>query len=247
MQSSTAVVFRALVMLGCLVAIPLAAVVGKSLPEMVRGLIDGQWPGHSASAYGSLDEAPPFEAARPADSPPAVARGQIGSDWQEIPGQQTRRWPSGADRLTSSPVIAASLQSKVGPVGPFGAVSQSGPNGAVPLATRAVPAHAGLAAVGPDRPRTSVPQPGTAVEPAARDRPTVDRFAFIQDRLRQLGSTYSLLESWGNSEQLYRFYCRVAVGGNPNYTHYFEATDSDSLEAMARVLGKVEAWRAGRR
>ncbi len=56
-----------------------------------------------------------------------------------------------------------------------------------------------------------------------------------------------MLESWGSREQLYRFYCKVAVGGNPNYTHYFEATGSDPLAAMADVLGQVEAWRAGRR
>jgi hypothetical protein len=37
----------------------------------------------------------------------------------------------------------------------------------------------------------------------------------------------------------------MTVGGNPAYARYFEATDPDPLQAMARVLSEVEAWRAG--
>jgi len=48
----------------------------------------------------------------------------------------------------------------------------------------------------------------------------------MQDRLRQLGATYYLLETWGNQRQFYRFYCQMAVGGNSSYTHYFEATNT---------------------
>ncbi len=76
--------------------------------------------------------------------------------------------------------------------------------------------------------------------------PMEGRFAAIQDRLRKLGATYYLLESWGSRDYLYRFYCKVAVGGNPDYTHFFEATHSDPLEAMDEVLRQVEAWRAAR-
>ena len=36
----------------------------------------------------------------------------------------------------------------------------------------------------------------------------------IQQRLQQLGATYYVLESWGNEQQLYRFYCKMAVGGS---------------------------------
>ena len=67
----------------------------------------------------------------------------------------------------------------------------------------------------------------------------------IQHRLRQLGATYYLLELWG-SEGQYRFYCKMALGGNPDFSRYFEATDSDPLRAMAKVLAQVESWRAGR-
>jgi hypothetical protein len=68
-------------------------------------------------------------------------------------------------------------------------------------------------------------------------------FMALQDRLRQLGATYYLLETWGNQRQYYRFYCQMAVGGNAGYTHYFEAINANPLEAMADVLRQVEAWR----
>ncbi|MCE5266876.1 MAG: hypothetical protein LLG00_03205 [Planctomycetaceae bacterium] len=67
----------------------------------------------------------------------------------------------------------------------------------------------------------------------------------IQQRLRGLGATYYLLESWGSDQQLYRFYCKVAVGGNADYTHWFEAIHADPLEAMRQVLRRVETWRGG--
>ena len=73
-----------------------------------------------------------------------------------------------------------------------------------------------------------------------------DRFTSLKERLRDLGATYYLLETWGSQGQLFRFYCKVAVGGSPNYARYFEATHADPLHAMSAVLEQVEAWRLGR-
>lgn len=42
MQSSTAIAFRALVMLIVLISVPLFAIFGKSLPEVVKGLMEGR-------------------------------------------------------------------------------------------------------------------------------------------------------------------------------------------------------------
>jgi hypothetical protein len=72
-----------------------------------------------------------------------------------------------------------------------------------------------------------------------------DQFRAIQERLRQLGATYYLLESWGNQQQLYRFYCKMAVGGSAQYTRCFEATHADALQSMVQVLRQVETWRSG--
>jgi len=70
-------------------------------------------------------------------------------------------------------------------------------------------------------------------------------FREIQARLQELGATYYLLETWGSEKLLFRFYCRMAVGGNPDHTYYFEAVNSDPLQAMQEVLQRVEQWRGG--
>jgi hypothetical protein len=67
----------------------------------------------------------------------------------------------------------------------------------------------------------------------------------IENKLQKFGATYYVLEAWGSDQQLFRFYCKMAVGGNADYTHCFEATDSDPLQAMLHVLKQVEAWREG--
>jgi hypothetical protein len=81
--------------------------------------------------------------------------------------------------------------------------------------------------------------PIDAVQPA-KALPDVDD---IPKRLKDLGATYYVLESWGNDEQLYRFYCRMAVAGSSDYTQCFEATDANPQQAMQRVLRQVESWR----
>ncbi len=71
-------------------------------------------------------------------------------------------------------------------------------------------------------------------------------FTYFQERLRQLGATYYLLESWGDQKREFRFYCRMAIGGNSQYTRSFWAIDTDPLQAMGQVLQQVETWRQGR-
>jgi hypothetical protein len=260
MQSSTAVVFRAMVMLACLVAIPLAAVVGKSLPDMIMGLVDGQWLGRPVSTYESFGEAPRFQAATPADPSSDVLPQPTGGDRQQVQQQPGKPASSVISEPIRSGVIAAGYETPVGrasgsavSAGPSGGVFQAERGGAQPAASRGVYGPGGLSAIGPDWPQTSAAEPYGAPhqapgpsKPAARAGGADGQFSYVQGRLRQLGATYYLLESWGSREQLYRFYCKVAVGGNPNYTHYFEATDSDPLRAMARVLGQVETWRGSR-
>jgi hypothetical protein len=256
MQSSTAVVFRALVMLACLVAIPLAAVVGKSLPKMVKGLVDGHWRGQSASASGSLVEAPRFQPAARADTPSGVVAQPPSRDWRQPQlqgGQSVSSWQGSPG---TSPVIQAGYETPVGeaprvldPVRASGGSRDLG--GPRPATSAVVPVPREQSAISPGTRQSSVAASQQPVGPGDQAGQVVpsanDQFTAIQDRLRQLGATYYLLESWGNRQQLYRFYCKMAVGGNPNYTHYFEATDSDPLQAMARVLKEVETWLSGRR
>lgn len=71
-----------------------------------------------------------------------------------------------------------------------------------------------------------------------------DQIQSFRQRLYDLGAVYLLLETWGESGSLYRCFCQVAVGGNPNCTRHFEATDSDPLRAIAQVAEQVEQWRS---
>ena len=97
----------------------------------------------------------------------------------------------------------------------------------------------------------AVPQSGdpipevSDVRASPGDAAGLKRFTRIERRLRQLGATYYLLESWGTEGQLFRFHCRMAIGGWPHRNRYFEATDKDPLEAMEQVLQEVQLWRFG--
>ena len=256
MRSSTAVLCRALVMLACLVAIPLAAVFGTSLPDMVTALLNGRWDTLSAMGRGSLGEAPILQPFVPSDGPPHAIAQQMPSPWMPTVGSSLS-----SDSIVPAPmphygVVQAGydvpvdqalirLADTVDPValcadgvGVPGVESQAYEFPAITAGERPIPTHgaSGRASVG----RASVGR-------ASVGRASVDQFTYVQERLRELGATRYLLEYWGDQRELYRFYCRIAIGGNANYTHYFEATDSDPLEAMSRVLRQVEAWRATRR
>ena len=209
MQSSTTVACRALVMLACLVAIPLAAVFGTSLPDIVRGVLKGRWGPNAASARETLGEAPPFRSTAEAAPPGGNGEGSMPTDGLTGGQNAARGWPL-------QPVRSADPSAPKPPAAPD------------------------------DLPIEPFPDRADSYDlvPVAVSTPPTDRFASVQQRLRELGATYYLLESWGSQGQLHRFYCRMAIGGNPSYARHFEATDPDPLGAMAKVLQQVEAWRA---
>jgi hypothetical protein len=162
-----------------------------------------------------------------------------GTSWSEILKKlQDFRLPAILDPAaasTSPPVAQLAQTPPATPIRPNRSIEPAG-SGVIP-ASYQVPAdsHGGLSLTA-----TPDSQAGASGMSAG-----ADSFRGIQDRLRELGATYYLLESWGDQELMYRFYCRMAVGGNPNYTHYFEATDSDPLRTMLGVLRQVETWRQG--
>ena len=63
-QSSAIVMFRALVMMVCLIAIPLAALFGTSLPDAFKAMKEGRLPAFIGVAHASTP------AANPAEEPP---------------------------------------------------------------------------------------------------------------------------------------------------------------------------------
>jgi hypothetical protein len=259
-QSSSIVIFRAVVMLFCLIAIPLAALFGSSLPGAVKAIQEGRWPSFSKAPGGSHDggEALPFVPGGAGVSAPGSGNAPAPVEMKgplspPEPPSLAPRFPGAnpAERERSG-VVAAGFEA------PIGLTASRGPD--TPETPPLVKTGAGPAEIarntGPNQ-----PEMGTTLQPlelaADKSSPAAgpapgqtavsgDPFNHVQDRLRQLGATYYLLESWGGQQQLYRFYCRMAVGGNPNYTRYFEAIDAQPLKAMSQVLDQVESWRTGR-
>lgn len=223
MQSPVAVACRVLVMLAFLVAVPLAAILGSSLPQTIQALLQGHT--NSASARQSGPQAPRIRGPSSVDSLP---------DWpsQSAEGDGASRRSASLLSLASTATIgkAPKSESLLAALMPFGPTQR--PVAAKPLAPAAPLAAASAAAADPQ-------------QPSAPSEPGESRLQAVQQRLQQLGATYYVLESWGNRGQLYRFQCRMAIGGNPNWNRCFEATDADPLTAITQVMEEVEAWRSG--
>jgi hypothetical protein len=206
-QSSVVVMFRAFVMLVCLIAIPLAALLGPSLPEVIKAAKEGRWPdltkaiGMASSSEPARDEAPRFVPAPPPAAIPVEPAATAGNLSPQTPV------PSG--------VVPASYES---PTGPGNGIGES--------------------------PEVVFPQ--DVADSAKLPVPSADALVQAQEKLRKLGATYYVLEYWGKEQNQFRFHCRMAVGGNPNYTRPFQAIENDPLQAIAKVVQEVEAWRAGR-
>ncbi len=208
-QSSVAVVIRAVVMLGCLVAIPLVAVFGNALPEAIDGVMGTWWtPRTVAVEAETAEEAPLFE--------PLLRNGpqSVAPEWPTA--EQPSAIPSERQAAPADAVACDADGCRVLPATYEAAVGPSGGRGAA------------------------------LVSPSQERPPATGEFQAICDRLKELGATYVLLESWGDRQEQFRFYCKIAIAGNPNYTYRFEATSPAPLSAMAEVLQQVENWRAAR-
>jgi hypothetical protein len=231
-QASSAVAFfRAVIMLACLVTIPLAALFGTSLPDIFNAIKDGRWSVISAAIASHIPqttqtnqhtgEPPRFEPPASATPTPSATRSDFAANQSSVVS------PTGASSVSTATVVPANYVTSE--------PATSRERSASPLSVLPPTAVAGA-------PADAVGGPVSLQSPAPQAR---DPFSQVQQQLRQWGATYYLLESWGGSQQLYRFYCKMAVGGNPNFTRYFEAIDSDPLHAMRQVLQQVESWRAG--
>jgi hypothetical protein len=236
MQPTTIMTVRVLIMLGCMVALPLWAIFGSS------------WLNFGSS--GTTHAKQSFRGPDPAATDPMAAMfAATGFAPQPILNEQP------ATKLVSAE-IPASRQLPV-PTTADPAPSNAGAPARMRTGQRGIPARA----TGSDRVRSTNDPPGFEPPKAVRPIDTSnvqgasqpgsiaadsDWFNATQQRLRTLGATYYLLESWGNRGELYRFHCKVAIAGNPDYTRHFEATDPHPARAMQMVLKDVEAWRSGR-
>ncbi|MGA2616962.1 MAG: hypothetical protein ABSF26_05075 [Thermoguttaceae bacterium] len=252
--------FRALLMLACLVAIPVAALCGSSLPAIVKAFQEGRWPTlaelkGSPGPQGSLAGEParfmPFapQTAGPDPMPAQQLAGPAGQ--AEQPALATHRLAGGPEQLPST-VVAAGYEASIDPGKAAQAGSAGTPPGGLGVSVRSgqalSPVPPGEASLMPlDRGDGSAVAGSSAASSALPGVPAgKEPFGYVQERLRQLGATYYLLESWGDQKREFRFYCRMAIGGNSQYTRSFWAIDNDPLRAMGQVLQQVETWRQGR-
>jgi hypothetical protein len=221
MRSSVAVAGRALIMLGCTAGLVLWALWGASWPDTLKKLQDFRLPAILDIASASTSSTAPASLGEAPRFSSSVASKSAPTVC--IPGPPaSANIPKPLD-ITSSPTA---LQA------PMSSLQQS----AVVPAGYQTPANSS----------GNLPFPGWSADSNAVSASlTADPFHAIQERLRQLGATYYLLESWGSEQQVYRFYCKMAIGGSADYTRCFEATNADPLQAMQQVLQQVEAQHDG--
>ena len=220
MHSSAAVAGRALIMLACVVGIPAVALWGSSWSDLVKRVQDFRWP----AILGLASASTPTDSHISSNDSPNLS----------ISAPPSTKSAAVADSSTSKPSESPS------PLGPM-PTDMAALRQAAPALSPVMPV--GFQASG-EQGLTAVPLAGDANAAGLSDL-GADPFHSIQDRLRQLGATYYLLESWGNDQQTYRFYCKTAVGGSTQFTRCFEATDADPLQAMVKVLRQVEGQRTG--
>jgi hypothetical protein len=228
MQSSAVVTLRAMVMLLCLVLVPLAAIFGSGLPKALNSLVQGGGVPHFARVRNEADDA----RARGGDAPIFAAPAAAASTAEPapLPGH-----PNGAGSLWAPHAVPPGDTDRGPPADvhrlPF---SQRSPTAEDQSSAVLVGASA--------EPVASLPAGAGPTNAAAAANGSFEQ---IEHRLRDLGATYYLLETWGTTNQQYRFHCKVPVPGNPQNTQQFDATDDDPIRAMRRVLEQVEQYRSG--
>jgi hypothetical protein len=252
--------FRIFVMLACLIIVPMAAIFGSAFPDVVKTVLVDRL----VSWTGKTTEATKTTPGGFGEYPPAVSTASSPNAWQAPPwGAQAataNAWPAQgaaqpaggvipANAAMSNPAMGNQSASFSTPAdaGRGGQGTYSAGRGGPDSAARAGSPLQDAPAFGNPGRRGAVADPPLTPGPRGSqplDQP--ERFTAMERRLREYGATYYLLETWGNEGELYRFHCKMAIGNNPNYTRHFEATDRDPLRAMAQVLERVEAWRAGR-
>ena len=245
-------------MLVCVIAIPLAALLGTRLPELVSRVLSERLELPLLSARDSPSEAPAFGPAAPAAQRNGLPNSAIWGG-RQAGLHPPSWWRSGASGTTASASGATSPLGG-GHVGGLGSAGQAQPPAVGPshpigegdaiLASYDAPVEPAPASTAVAADPTTPPASLSLLVPVApSDRvpvPTGDQLAHLERRLRELGATYYLLETWGTHGQYYRFQARMAVGGQADRVRHFEATHSDPQQAMAKVLEQVDSWRAGR-
>jgi hypothetical protein len=273
MQSSAMVALRTMIMLTCLVAVPLVAVLGTALPKVVQSAFDGQESSLLSGGKAASEAAPTANELKAADSQ-AAAPSSIGAgptDAEPAGGTELPRLPiahiTGVRAMEAEP--AALVQQE-----PAEPEIETAPLWDAPTRTASSPRDRNMTAHfapsqaphGLDAARRTRSEPRTEAlqktaysqpdeEPASAgdarlvpvERPATDNaLAESERRLRQLGATYYRLETWGDDAQFYRCSCNIALAPRGRATRHFEAIEAAPSQAIDAVVEQIGSWRARR-
>ena len=241
MGSSFGLAVRAIVMLACLAVVPLVAMYGKYAPDFVQAVLEA----YKARTHAKSDadpreaggEAPPFSGS----TRTVGSANNTGSQPAGPPSPWNDRGPNPRPLSDSS----------TAPAGDDGGLKRASFNS--PLSDRnADPGTATSTRSTTDGKTLPTDSSGAEQDHSSAAAASGDdcstQFRRMEHRLRELGATYYLLETWGSSGDRYRFFCKMAISGtaDSNRNRIFQATAADPLHAMQDVLEQVEQWRAGR-
>ena len=276
MQSSAMVALRTMIMITCLVAVPLAAVMGTALPKVVKSALDGR-----DSSFFSRDGVT-------SDEPrPPVTQSVLAADdstetavpapsGHELAAADEPRPPTahiiGVRPIDDEPAQAATKEVVVqtAPLWNRSPRTASSPRNRDTTAhfapsprlhgrtaaprRRGEPRSEGLQKTvysPPDEDESEAQSPGADGDDDRMvpvERPAGENsFAESERRLRELGAIYYRLESWGADAEFYRCSCSVALSPRSRATRHFEAIDAAPSQAIDAVIKQVDAWRAIRR
>lgn len=217
--SSMVTAFRALFMLCCLVAIPLAAVLGKTFPGAVDRIMDGKWPIASEEEMAAVDDASAEQGNI------AAAEGNTGAATDGVLDRPFVADDGNEEQLSPSALIAANASESGGMSSP-----SNDQTGNVMAASYQETLDPALIAA-------SLPSPSSMGANANQDQ-----FANMLTRFRELGAVNYRMEFWGAGQDYYRFQCQMAVGGSTGFRCHFEETGTDPMQVMSVVFERVQQW-----
>ncbi|REJ69381.1 MAG: hypothetical protein DWQ31_04770 [Planctomycetota bacterium] len=79
--------------------------------------------------------------------------------------------------------------------------------------------------------------------PGATAPPAEVGYVALERQLRELGVSYSLLESYGAEGGNFRFFCKAALPGGSDKHQNFQAVAAEPVEALRQVVEQVRRWR----
>jgi hypothetical protein len=267
------VLFRALVMLSCLVLIPMAAIFGSAFPNLIQCCLPDSWRAVVTNTAGSVSgDAPPFGPSRAslaAQSDPALqwpstpsASDSHGSSPSAASLASAPTWPDAEGRTSGSVPVRRTVanQAQTPTAGAFdkqgnvpavfsapAETSAERPRSVSAAGANIVPGAAASLQRGDSSARATSNASTAPAWPSAAGSTSTDsndRFTSIEQRLRSYGAMHYHLETWGTRGELYRFQCQMPAAAAGSTSPSFEAVDSNALEAMQRVLQQIETLRS---